>query len=294
MKKIIYLVAPLMCFSTLISCGGGGNKPDSNTCTVTWKNDDSTVLLTQTYNKGEVPSYPYYEPTKEDDNYYYRFDKWDKEITNVYEDTVYTAQYNNKFKLGDTVLTINVPNSNYDFAFDSIVAESGLYFVDWGDGEETVRVSQHTYKNPGIYDIKLTNVISFNIKQEASFSYVGLGDLITEVKDRQFGNYKDLEKVRLSKNLTSIGIEAFEGCEKLKCVFFPDSLISISSYAFSDCTSLCYVDMSVFERTIYGDMNMFLNCNFIENKSIRLKDEEMLDLYKKHANFDYYADYMFC
>ena len=64
------------------------------TYTVTWVNEDGTVLATEQYNAGETPSYKGETPTKaEDATYTYTFSKWSPTIAPVMSDTTYTADF---------------------------------------------------------------------------------------------------------------------------------------------------------------------------------------------------------
>ncbi len=66
-----------------------------NKYTVTWKNYDGTVLETDTeVTYGTIPVYNGNTPTKEKDTQYtYNFDGWDKTISAVVGDIIYTATY---------------------------------------------------------------------------------------------------------------------------------------------------------------------------------------------------------
>ena len=62
--------------------------------TVTWANEDGTVIATEEYNMGETPEYKGETPIKaEDDTYTYMFSKWSPEITPVVGDITYTADF---------------------------------------------------------------------------------------------------------------------------------------------------------------------------------------------------------
>ena len=64
------------------------------TVTVTWKNDDGTVLEEDTVVVGTIPEYNGELPTKEADSHNsYTFIGWDQEITFVDTDMTYTAHY---------------------------------------------------------------------------------------------------------------------------------------------------------------------------------------------------------
>ena len=64
------------------------------TYTVTWKNDDGSVLDTEEYEYNAVPSYKKDTPTKAStEDTVYTFDGWNPEIVPVTESTEYTATY---------------------------------------------------------------------------------------------------------------------------------------------------------------------------------------------------------
>lgn len=67
---------------------------EEETYTVTFENEDGTVLQSTQLASGEMPSYSGETPTKAADaQYTYTFSGWDKEIVSVTEDAVYTAVY---------------------------------------------------------------------------------------------------------------------------------------------------------------------------------------------------------
>ena len=67
--------------------------------TITWKNDDGTVLKTEQVSYGETPEFTGDTPQKADDEgYSYTFSGWTPEITEVTEDAEYTAQYTGEAK----------------------------------------------------------------------------------------------------------------------------------------------------------------------------------------------------
>ena len=66
--------------------------------TVTFKNEDGSVIASKIYHYGETVEVPE-NPTKpEDETYTYEFAGWDKEITTVKGNTEYTATYINRYK----------------------------------------------------------------------------------------------------------------------------------------------------------------------------------------------------
>ena len=69
--------------------------------TITWKNENGSVLGTDTILKGTVPQYTGEDPKKNENKHYsYEFKGWDKELAAVSEDTVYIAQFTSVGKNG--------------------------------------------------------------------------------------------------------------------------------------------------------------------------------------------------
>ncbi len=67
----------------------------NSTYTVTWKNEDGTVLETDDVKQGALPTYDGATPTKTGDGKHitYTFKGWDKEIVAATADVTYTAQF---------------------------------------------------------------------------------------------------------------------------------------------------------------------------------------------------------
>lgn len=67
---------------------------EKNSYTVTWKNDDGTILAKDTVEVGSTPEYVGAKPTKEATaETSYTFVGWDPEVAPVTEDVTYTAQF---------------------------------------------------------------------------------------------------------------------------------------------------------------------------------------------------------
>ena len=71
-----------------------------------------------------------------------------------------------------------------------------------------------------------------------------IGDCITSIGDRVFGNCYNLTSITIPNSVTSIGTYAFALCTSLPSVTIPDSVTSIGSYGFNYCTNLTSVSLS--------------------------------------------------
>lgn len=118
----------------------------TNKYTVLWKNDDGTVLETDTTEYGVVPTYDGATPTKASTaQFTYTFFGWDTTIEEVTRDVVYTAVYTetvNKYTIeasaaeGGTV----TGGGTYDYGSSitlTATASPGYKFVQWSDGVAT-------------------------------------------------------------------------------------------------------------------------------------------------------------
>ena len=93
--------------------------------------------------------------------------------------------------------------------------------------------------------LKITGTLNdddFTCMRETMTSLVDI-DLseITNTTGVKFENKKNLVKITLPNNLTSIGNSAFDDCESLLSITIPSSIISIGNYAFYSCKTLAHI-----------------------------------------------------
>lgn len=178
-------------------------------------------------------------------------------------------------------------------------------FIGW-DNDITKVITEDTIFTAQYDSEKIE--LTFQLQSDNTYMVTGIGTYVssnliipstynnqpvTKIKDGAFKNNTFISGLIIMPNLKEIGIKSFYGCTNLRSVILANTLTNIHSSAFEDCTSLTYVDMSMFSRGIAGDMFMFENCAFIEGQSIKLKDQEMLELYQNRAFFEDYAEYMY-
>ena len=145
--------------------------------TITFKNDDGTVLDTQTVAYGETPVYSKDAPTKDATaEYTYTFDKWTPDVAAVTGDATYIAAYKaEKNKYDITVITKNTDGTTktdvtaYEYgatpvlgdpATDFVVGTTKYTFTGWdkevvsvtGAATYTAQYSESTVTNP-VYTI---------------------------------------------------------------------------------------------------------------------------------------------
>ena len=117
-----------------------------NKYTVTWQNEDGTVLGTSEVEYGTAPTYLGEQPTKAATaQYTYAFAGWTPEIAAVTEDVTYTAKFTNTirtytvtWKNGDTVLEMDenveygtTPEYNGDTPTRAATAQYTYTFTGW-------------------------------------------------------------------------------------------------------------------------------------------------------------------
>ncbi len=135
--------------------GWGGNVPetmpaenlsftaqwDVNTYTVTWKQDDGTLINTTTVAYGEVPTHA--APTKEADaQYTYTFAGWNTTPVAVTGDAEYTAMYSSTVNTYTVTWMIDGESSSVDYEYGSTITppadptKTGYSFAGWHDGNQ--------------------------------------------------------------------------------------------------------------------------------------------------------------
>ena len=120
--------------------------------------------------------------------------------------------------------------------------------IDWGDGSAVETLAgtgnvntSHTYAEPGDYVISLMPDDGCTLSLGAnSSSYCVMG--LTNNNCKVYCNM--LQEIYVGKNVTSIGIYAFQYCYSLASITIPDGVTSIESSAFASCYGMRYYDFS--------------------------------------------------
>ncbi len=113
MKRIKFFLI-LFSVITLSSCNKVPPVVEA-TYTVIWQNDNGNILeIDRNVKEGTIPTYDGTTPTKDSEsNYSYTFAGWDPQISEVYENTSYTATYTKTF-IGNNDMPGAIPTLSED------------------------------------------------------------------------------------------------------------------------------------------------------------------------------------
>ncbi|MCR5113189.1 MAG: DUF6273 domain-containing protein [Acholeplasmatales bacterium] len=141
--------------------------------TITFKNDDDTILYSADYKEGTMPSYDG-TPTKDKTaEFTYTFNGWNPSIEAVSRDMVYTATYTstlNSYKItlklnDDKAGTVTNSNTTYNYGENvtiEAIANQGYTFDGWYDGDNEISTEpSYSFNMPG-NDIVYTAKFSAN------------------------------------------------------------------------------------------------------------------------------------
>ena len=134
--------------------------------------------------------------------------------------------------------------------------------IDWGDGSTTQTLSgtgnvntSHNYAEPGDYVISLMPDDGCTLSLgSGSSSYCLMGSTTSD--GAVYCNM--LQEVYVGKNVTSIGIFAFQNCRSLTSITIPTGVTAINSSSFEECYSLASITIPT--GVTYINSSSFRNC----------------------------------
>jgi hypothetical protein len=161
-----------------------------------------------------------------------------------------------------------------------------------------VFVAENDYKKNVVDNYIVNNGVTevINIGRNDRVKTVELPDTVVEIKKEAFKDWTALETIKLSKNLTKIGNNAFEGTGLIK-VTIPKNVTAIGDSAFYGCSNLKKISLS--KNITYIGEDAFYDCtslksitlpygietisknNFYDTKTIYVDKRE----YKKYKNY---------
>ena len=229
--------------------------------TVTFKDDDGTVLDTQTLEYGATPVCDYEFTIKTDDNYNYAFSNWNHDIAPVTGNATYTAVYTKSpcnFVENDngTMSVRGLKNNNFS---------GRITIPEYWCGKPVTGIWNNAFINiAGITKVILPSTMT-SIGSGA-FSNSGITSIdmsntqITVLKYMTFFNCDNLTEVKFPNNLQTIEYECFRMCDQLHHIEFPDSITSIGNYAFESCTQLYSLQFGPSYQYSFLGNNVFSYC----------------------------------
>ena len=258
------------------------NTADDSLClskyfTVTFANDDGTVLKTEKVAYGDVPTYNGATPTKEsDESYVYTFSGWNQEFSKVTGDITYYAQYSVEpyyVTLPEATAFKNALTSSCGFNYDTITSLtfSNSAPAGYTKGSKTITSGIDVYYNTDKAVVLVTKggILAPSDSSSLFGSFYALKDIkfngILSTKNvvRMAGTFSGcytLEQLDLSSfetnNLKSIsGI--FNLCSGLKTINMSNFIISADiyeDYALVDCLKL----ETLYAPKVIGDNTIIL------------------------------------
>ncbi len=228
--------------------------------TVTFKNDDGTILETQekvhygdsvTYH-GDIPVKP--NPV---DHYIYIFNGWDVDITNITGDTVAIAQYTAEY----APYTVNFYDEEDNLLYSTYVkeGETAKYIGETPTKSDDL-INQVQYQFSGWDEISRTkDTINYRVhfegctkgltfEQGKVYQYTGSalnvvipsywnGNKIVEIGETAFER-TPVTSVSIPRGMETIGVRAFNVCTSLETIDIPNTVTTIGSEAFSSCQEI--------------------------------------------------------
>ena len=222
--------------------------------TVTFKDDDGSILKTQTVKKGASATAPDIS-----DKTCLKFTGWDKTFDNITEDTVVTAIYveNHIFennKCTGCGLLKETPASYFDFkelsdgtyslALKSNYEPEIVVIPETYDGIPITEIGYEAFKDNTTVK---TVILSKNIKTIAYAAFQSCtalteiifpdGSQLTSIGNASFAK-SAITSINIPEGVTMIDNSAFNGCASLTSVTLPTTLEKIGYLAFLNCKAL--------------------------------------------------------
>jgi len=248
-----------------------------NEYSVTFKNYDGTILFEDTVTYGEDATYTLDTPTKPSSGQFdFAFTGWDKELTNITADTVFTAQFGkteNKiltYKLmGEEEKYISVSQGeNISQVTNLVIPEEAeidgvfypvkeIEYLAFSECESLQKISiPSTIETIGLGAFDCPN-LTYNEYENGCYLgndenpyhvfVKGKDNTITSISTHAdtkilcysaFLNFQSLETVNLNTGLKVIGNSSLGRCTKLKNLVIPDTVTKIEYAALADCNAL--------------------------------------------------------
>lgn len=117
---------------------------------------------------------------------------------------------------------------------ESVVSIKGNLFCKW-NGEAKCLSPNFIFEDGVLFNKDKSTIISFRDKDITSYV---IPDYVTSIGGDAFSGCESLTSLVIPDSVVSIGDGAFNGCESLKSIVIPDSVTCIGNRAFEYCFSL--------------------------------------------------------
>ena len=185
--------------------------------TVTWKDNDGTILETKNAVNGVEPTFSNGNPPgKQDGVYCFKFDKWIKHADVSTGNIEYVASYTKSEMF------------EYDFTSDN----TECYIIKYKGDVENLVIPEK------INNVPVTTLKIGSFKNNENLKNVVFPESVISIESSVFSNCKSLESLKLPGNLLSIGNEAFNSCVSMKAIDLPESIQQMGCGLFKGCTKL--------------------------------------------------------
>lgn len=239
-----------------------------NRYTITWKNDDGTVINTTQVEYGSTPTHADPVSKSAGSNRYGEFTGWSPEITSVTEDTTYIATYEYKECSQALVYEFDEANGAYSITGVnslSLLNGKNLVIPSHYNGYPVTTIKGYVFS----YYCPESITIPQTIKKIESYAFDRCYDrlkhivfekcsnLLIETAAFYYCNYADYTYYGTLENWLSIeGKKAFDSessivhlyldgdTNETTSIIIPDSIERIGTYAFAGCRSLTSVTLS--------------------------------------------------
>lgn len=224
--------------------------------TITWLNDDGSLIDTTVVDHGKVPTHE--APTKEG----YTFSGWTPEVVAVTGPATYQAVFT------ETAEVISGKcGDNLTWTFSN-----GILTIS-GTGEMYDYEGNGPFRNLGVTSVVIskgaTSIGNCAFQDCGMLTSISIPDTVTHIGTNAFAYTSRLESISIPDSVTYIGPGAFYECQSLKNVQLPKHLTSINEYTFYRCTSLTGINVPN-EVTEIGN-HVFYYCNKMTNVTLSNK-----------------------
>ena len=206
--------------------------------TITWVDWDGTVLeVDENVPFMSMPSYDGDIPVREDDfQYSYSFSNWSPNLTEVVNDTTYTAIY-------DKTEVIFAFRLNEDKNSYSLIKYNGddeeVFIPSEHKGLPVTKIGEDAFKfNDSIVSVAIPDTIvsiengAFSLCDSLTAVIFGSASQLVSIGSSAFFASPLLSSISIPSSVQTIGDDAFSCCNALTSIQIPDSVISIGESAF--------------------------------------------------------------